>query len=208
MDAQVVTNSIAANNPHWLAPEILQGMKFSRASDVYPFGTILWELMTWKFPYETDGGPRNPAAVLFGTVFKNERPAIPPNNELLGGPCPVYTDYCKLIKQCWKGTPEKRPTFKDIVPILENFLYRLGSTDVPKFMSAPVPVKPPVYVGFSSYQSIFIKGAFTVAWCSSVFQFCEGQAIDVQEGITHYTIQPTGNRGLYDAPSPVPDVTC
>ena len=175
-------------------------MEFSRASDVYPFGTILWELMTWKFPYETDDGARNPAAVIFGTVFKNERPVIPPNNKLLGGPCPVYGEYCKLIKQCWRGAPEKRPTFKDIVSQLWKFLNHLDTTAVPRFMSAPVQVEPFACFVFCSYKSVFIKGAIFIAGCSSIFPFPKGQAIDVQEDATHYTDRRTANRRMYDAP--------
>lgn len=37
--------------PHWMAPEILRGEKFTEASDVYSFGVILWEMMTGEIPH-------------------------------------------------------------------------------------------------------------------------------------------------------------
>jgi len=38
-------------NPRWMAPELLQGKPATPASDVYAFGLVLWELMTWKTPW-------------------------------------------------------------------------------------------------------------------------------------------------------------
>ena len=49
-------SSMAANNPRWLAPEILSGRGYTFSSDVYSFGMILWELMTWRVPWH-DYGP-------------------------------------------------------------------------------------------------------------------------------------------------------
>ena len=40
----------------WLAPEVVTHQLYSKASDVYSFGIILWELLTWKLPWE-DLGP-------------------------------------------------------------------------------------------------------------------------------------------------------
>lgn len=39
-------------NPRWLAPEVLMGQPASAASDVFSFGTVLWELATWQLPWE------------------------------------------------------------------------------------------------------------------------------------------------------------
>ena len=39
----------------WLAPEVLAGKSYDCASDVYSFGMILWEMMTWQVPWEELG---------------------------------------------------------------------------------------------------------------------------------------------------------
>jgi len=43
------------------------------------------------------------------------RPEIVPNDELQGGPCPVYDDYLKLMQECWHQDPEMRPSFEEII---------------------------------------------------------------------------------------------
>jgi serine/threonine protein kinase len=39
-----------------MAPEVLAGKSYDCAADVYSFGVILWELLTWRIPWE-DLGP-------------------------------------------------------------------------------------------------------------------------------------------------------
>ena len=56
MEAQTVVSSISANNPRWLAPEVVTDQAYSTAADVYSFGLILWELLTWQLPW-ADLGP-------------------------------------------------------------------------------------------------------------------------------------------------------
>lgn len=49
------TEDAAAALPsvHWTAPEVLENTEASsKASDIYSFGIILWELITREDPYE------------------------------------------------------------------------------------------------------------------------------------------------------------
>lgn len=43
----------------WLAPELFGGATATPAADVFAFGVVLWELMTWECPW----GKRNPWTV-------------------------------------------------------------------------------------------------------------------------------------------------
>jgi len=36
---------------HWMAPEVLRGEIYSKASDVYSFGMILWEMISMQVPF-------------------------------------------------------------------------------------------------------------------------------------------------------------
>lgn len=51
MEESVVLSSMVASNPRWLAPEILAGLPYTVAADVYSFGIIMWELLTWEVPW-------------------------------------------------------------------------------------------------------------------------------------------------------------
>lgn len=40
----------------WVAPEVLAGSHYGKAADVYAFGVIMWEILTWQVPWD-DLGP-------------------------------------------------------------------------------------------------------------------------------------------------------
>lgn len=38
-------------NPRWCAPEVLEGETATPASDVFSFGVVMWEMLTWETPW-------------------------------------------------------------------------------------------------------------------------------------------------------------
>lgn len=78
-----------------MAPEVLMYGKISRASDVYAFGILLWELYTAQQAFK--GTPR----VLLGheVAKMGHRPEFPPD-------CPF--DYQLLACRCWESDPAIR----------------------------------------------------------------------------------------------------
>ena len=40
---------------HWMAPEVLQSAAYTRASDVYSFAVVLWELRSLQVPWAQVG---------------------------------------------------------------------------------------------------------------------------------------------------------
>jgi WD40 repeat protein len=87
----------AMGTPAWMAPEILSlHPKYSEKSDIYACGMVFWEISSRQDPYAgVDVG------VMKDEVKKGEREEIPKD-------CPVK--FAALIKSCWAGDPEKRPT--------------------------------------------------------------------------------------------------
>eukprot|EP00198_Chlamydomonas_reinhardtii_P005729 XP_001695065.1 predicted protein [Chlamydomonas reinhardtii] len=102
-----------------MAPETLLHGHVSRASDVYSFGILLYELYSGETAY-TDV----PKALLGHAITKdNLRPVFPP---ALGAPF----EYQLLACRCWESNPEIRPEFDFIVDELKRLRCRLcGSAD-------------------------------------------------------------------------------
>ncbi|DBA83679.1 TPA: hypothetical protein ACH3X1_006228 [Trebouxia sp. C0004] len=127
--------SLLANNPRWLAPEVVADHSYSKAADVYSFGIILWELMTWDMPWEE----LNFFQIML-RLQAQDRPEIPPLHTLPGQPLPGIADYVKLMQACWSQDPSKRPGFEHVIVSIRGLLEGATNkqklqktlTDVPK----------------------------------------------------------------------------
>lgn len=98
------------SNPRWMAPEVLQNSQFTKQGDVFSFGIIMWEMLTWRIPYSE----LQDAQVMFQVMMSGRRPTIPPSEQLPGPPGPCLHKYIELMKQCWDPEPEQRPEFAHI----------------------------------------------------------------------------------------------
>ena len=106
-----------ASNPRWLAPEVLSGESPTAASDVFSFGVVLWELLTWKLPWFDTPTVWN----IVGKVQNGGRPALPPLSELPGlKPSDSLDAYIALMERCWAQDPATRPDFKTIAAELRT----------------------------------------------------------------------------------------
>ncbi|CAL8101258.1 unnamed protein product [Orchesella dallaii] len=97
-------------HPAWMSPESLQKKQFdinNKASDMWSFAIILWELATRNVPF----ADLSPMEAGMKIALESLRVSIPP------GTSPHLT---KLIRICMNEDPGKRPTFDMIVPILEK----------------------------------------------------------------------------------------
>jgi len=108
----------------WMAPEVIASARqFSKKADVYSFGVICWELFTGSDPCPEDMAHIN----LANKVLHEEwRPTIPEN---------VPFVWTQLIKQCWAQKPDSRPSFIEILGILDsiemNPPFPMGPMDPP-----------------------------------------------------------------------------
>ena len=124
-----VASSVVANNPRWHAPEIIRDAHFTKPGDVYAFGLIMWEMITWMLPYDSMSSFQ---MILF-VGDKGGRPPVPESNtgtasvgnshwHIQGGSFPGYNAYVDLMVRCWDQDPEKRPAFPEIIARLREIL--------------------------------------------------------------------------------------
>lgn len=99
----------------WNAPEILQdphNCRYSRATDMYSFGMVLWEIASdgavpfsdTKFDFEVRE-----------KVLVEQRPPINP-----GSRCPQR--FAQLIEECWAQNPAHRPSAPEAAETLNTIL--------------------------------------------------------------------------------------
>ncbi|XP_010598701.2 mitogen-activated protein kinase kinase kinase 10 isoform X1 [Loxodonta africana] len=100
------TKMSAAGTYAWMAPEVIRLSLFSKSSDVWSFGVLLWELLTGEVPYrEIDA-----LAVAYGVAMNKLTLPIPST-------CPE--PFVRLLEECWDPDPHGRPDFGSILKRLE-----------------------------------------------------------------------------------------
>ncbi|KAL4458769.1 hypothetical protein ABPG75_013634 [Micractinium tetrahymenae] len=111
--------TVVSTNPRWLAPEVLSGHPGQLPADVWAFGTVLWELCTWRLPFEDLN--------TFQIIAKVQSQGgaglvVPCAEDLAAGPFSCYPQYLELMKACWCTDAEARPTFAVIKEQLADML--------------------------------------------------------------------------------------
>ncbi|KAM7247953.1 hypothetical protein CapIbe_001906 [Capra ibex] len=93
----------------WTAPEAISYRKFTSASDVWSYGIVMWEVMTYgERPYWELSNHEVMKAISDG--FRLPAP--------MDCPSAIY----QLMAQCWQQERSRRPKFADIVSILDKLI--------------------------------------------------------------------------------------
>jgi len=107
-------NSTLSNNEiygvtPYIAPEVLMGSNFSKASDIYSIGMIIWELTTGCKPFDNIEHDVD----LIYKIIDGKRPEITDDTP---------EDFANLMKKCWNSDPNKRPSGKEICETVNLWL--------------------------------------------------------------------------------------
>ncbi|NXV01110.1 FRK kinase, partial [Cettia cetti] len=93
----------------WTAPEAIRYNRFSIKSDVWSFGILLFEIITYgEMPYQGMSGHQ--VIQLLDNGYRLPQPEKCPE--------PLY----KMMLQCWSAEADERPTFEALSEQLEEYI--------------------------------------------------------------------------------------
>ncbi|XP_037030853.1 fibroblast growth factor receptor homolog 1 isoform X4 [Bradysia coprophila] len=108
----------------WMAPESLRDKFYDTQSDVWSYGVLLWEIMTY--------GDQPYAKVYSEHVLDFLRVG-----NRMEKPQRCSLNIYMLMRQCWNWNPHERPTFTEIVENLDKIL---GATANEEYLDLGVPL--------------------------------------------------------------------
>ncbi|XP_073198117.1 mast/stem cell growth factor receptor Kit isoform X2 [Lepidochelys kempii] len=109
-DSNYVVKGNARLPVKWMAPESIFNCVYTFESDVWSYGILLWELFSLgSSPY-----PGMPVDSKFYKMIKEGYRMFSPEC----APVEMY----EIMKSCWDADPVQRPTFKQIVQLIEQQL--------------------------------------------------------------------------------------
>ncbi|KAM9330392.1 mast/stem cell growth factor receptor Kit, partial [Gastrophryne carolinensis] len=107
-DSNYVVKGNARLPVKWMAPESIFHCVYTFESDVWSYGILLWEIFSLgSSPY-----PHIPVDSKFYRMIKEGYLMVSPEC----APAEMY----EIMKSCWNSDPMKRPTFKQIVQMVEQ----------------------------------------------------------------------------------------
>eukprot|EP00096_Caligus_rogercresseyi_P002320 TRINITY_DN14417_c0_g1_i1.p1 TRINITY_DN14417_c0_g1~~TRINITY_DN14417_c0_g1_i1.p1 ORF type:complete len:838 (-),score=171.44 TRINITY_DN14417_c0_g1_i1:274-2787(-) len=136
----------------WMAPEALFQRRYTTRSDVWSFGILLWEIMTFgASPY-----PSVPSIEKLFTLLKR--------GHRMERPSACSLDVYSIMRECWAGNPADRPTFTELIERFDRILvfarendyldmsYKAAASSSPETLLIP---RPPPLDAPLSYSEAF-----------------------------------------------------
>ncbi|KAJ1373186.1 hypothetical protein KIN20_035532 [Parelaphostrongylus tenuis] len=124
----------------WMAPEAIRSETFTFQNDVWAYGVVLWELTTRGLtPYAGKNGIE-----ILEFLRDNNRLEMPEY-------CPTQM-YDEIMLPCWHADPQQRPTFVDLVTLVNNLITCMESSQLNR-LSCNYEKLSTVHVDSTSIQS-------------------------------------------------------
>ncbi|XP_017039553.1 fibroblast growth factor receptor homolog 2 [Drosophila ficusphila] len=112
----------------WMAPESLQEKKYDSQSDVWSYGVLLWEIMTYgDQPYPNILS----AEELYSYLITGQRMEKPAKCSLN-----IYV----VMRQCWHFESCARPTFAELVESFDGILQQASSNPNDAYLDLSMPM--------------------------------------------------------------------
>lgn len=106
-DFDFIKNNSCVGTLGYLAPETLNAQLYSKNSDMYAFGSVMYTLSEMLIPYNSDGKPLQ---------FSYRTPA----------------KLAELIQACWNEDPDSRPTASEVCDKLDLLFFESEPSTPPE----------------------------------------------------------------------------
>ncbi|RIA90662.1 kinase-like domain-containing protein [Glomus cerebriforme] len=146
----------------YIAPEIFKGSAFSKESDIYSMGMIMWELTTGCKPFASVEHDHK----LIFKILDGERPKITEDTP----EC-----FANLMKSCWNPDPKKRPTITKIRNTFRNWSFISFTNKSQEFYKAElkrIELIKSKQLGPEFTEKAHSKGIYTSRLLSSLISKC------------------------------------
>ncbi|CAI2174014.1 15304_t:CDS:2 [Funneliformis geosporum] len=104
----MMTSANEPTNPRWTSSEKFRGEEYTKASEIYSFSLILWEIINHKVPFHNVDPDEIKTKVLSGAH---------PQPETINN-APVK--YQRIMKRGWDLDPRQRPSIEEIIKVLNE----------------------------------------------------------------------------------------
>jgi hypothetical protein len=104
----------AKGTPLWMAPEMVRKKAYSRKTDIYAMGIIIWEVFAGTIPYQDKNIEMYE---LFQFIVQDKgRPDLSRVRDAPG----MSDEMFNLMQDCWHHDPDMRPSADEVVKRLEQ----------------------------------------------------------------------------------------
>lgn len=176
------TASLGTKVPvRWTAPEAFQHRKFSSASDVWSFGVLMWEVMSYgERPYWDMSNQE----VMKAVADQYRLPA--PHN------CPAALH--SLMLQCWQADRGDRPGFDTLLSSLDRLIRHPASLKAEPTRSSSQPLLSPTPTDLSAVATV--SDWLTVLRMDRYKDEFERAHLDTLDRVSLLTMEDVQNLGV------------
>jgi len=102
-----------AGSPLWMSPELMKRQHVGQPTDVFSFAVVMWEVLTRQQPWDHI----EQLMMIYEQVQHGGRLDIP---DAYSYGSEAQQRYCDLLVRCWDHNLELRPSFPEIIKILQE----------------------------------------------------------------------------------------
>ncbi|GES82833.1 kinase-like domain-containing protein [Rhizophagus clarus] len=174
----------------YLAPEVIKRREFSKASDIYSFAFVMWEIASGIKPFSD----RPHDSELAFDICMGSRP------KPIDGTPPCYT---ALMEQCWDPDPSKRPSAESLHRTLFDWAKKIVETPkLPYKVNTEFAVAEQWRVRTHPHPSASVKEHPEAKYTSQLFDLQDSNIPDMDE----VACDPPDSEHVKSEPSQSPSV--